>query len=166
MSDHPNQNAIIKLPTPNLDGSFLDPNASFKCDIMDNVDEALEQSMELPAFEMSSPISSIGSNCSSPERTLEPLPIIDNINDDSSDYISLEDLKSQISPPDESTPGFERSKKALETIFEDLYLETPPGTPTIPRKQRRRKVRTDLSQLDEFKENVQNMNPQWCTTTH
>jgi hypothetical protein len=128
--------------------------------------EELEQSMDTPAFEFSSPISSIGSACSSPdhEHTIQPRPLQElsegNLND-SSDFVSLEELKSQISPPsDGECSGVGSTKKSLdvlETIFEDCYLETPPGTPTTPRRKKpRRFVRMNLSSnFEEFKENVQ-----------
>jgi hypothetical protein len=122
----------------------------------------LEQSLDMPTFEFSSPISSIGSNCSSPdrERTIQPHPLLEQSNlNDSSDYVSLEDLKSQISPPsDGECSGFSSSKKIdmLETIFEDCYLETPPGTPNTPRPKKPRLFRMNLSNYEEFKENVQN----------
>lgn len=122
----------------------------------------LEQSLDMPTFEFSSPISSIGSNCSSPdrERTIQPHLLLEQSNfNDSSDYVSLEDLKSQISPPsDGECSGFSSSKKVdmLETIFEDCYLETPPGTPNTPRPKKPRLFRLSLSNYDEFKENVQN----------
>lgn len=129
--------------------------------------DALEQSMDMPAFEFSSPISSIGSVCSSPDReqTIQPQPLQEisdcNMNDSSDDFVSLEELKSQISPPsDDECSGLGSTKKSLElleTIFEDCYLETPPGTPTTPRRKRpRRLIRMNLSSnFEEFKENVQ-----------
>jgi hypothetical protein len=125
--------------------------------------EQLEQSLDMPSFEFSSPISSIGSNCSSPERTIQPQQLFESDianNNDSSDYVSLEDLKSQISPPsDGEMSGFGSSKKVidvLETIFEDCYLETPPGTPSTPRPKKPRRARMNLNSFEEFKENVQN----------
>lgn len=128
----------------------------------------LEQSLDMPTFEFSSPISSIGSNCSSPERTIQPQirreeDDILNESGDFSDFVSLDSLVSQISPPsDGEFSGANSSKKAveLETIFEDCYLETPPGTPNTPRSKRtRRGVRMNLSRFDEWcKENVQNNN--------
>lgn len=134
-----------------------DDNGSFQYD-------ALEQSLDMPTFEFSSPISSIGSNCSSPdrERTIQQQPLqeqeADNQND-SSLYVSLEELKSQISPPsDGNCSGLNSTTKPLdhlETIFEDCYLETPPGTPTTPRpKKRARRARVNLNSFDEFKENL------------
>lgn len=126
--------------------------------------DALEQSLDIPTFEFSSPISSIGSNCSSPERTIQPqlrMTEIDVLNE-SSDFVSLEDLQSQISPPsDGEFSEISSTKKVfeLETIFEDCYLETPPGTPNTPRPKRTlRGARMNLSCFDEFKENVQNNN--------
>lgn len=125
----------------------------------------LEQSLA-PAFEFSSPISSISSTCSSPDRTAmnenyrQDEKMNENLEDDFNDFVSLEELKSQISPPSDecsATTTLTRHSN-LETIFEDVYLETPPGTPnTDVLKTRKRKViaRTDLSKCDEFKENVQ-----------
>jgi len=139
----------------NLDRSCGDPaNISLQY-------EQLEESLDIPTFEFSSPISSISSNCSSPdrERTIQPPDMDADIDDE---YVSLEELKSQISPPsDDECSGFSATKTAidvLETIFEDCYLETPPGTPTTPRaKKRPRRVRTSLIiNFEEFKENVQN----------
>jgi len=148
-----------KSKPQNLDGSFNDPNASFHYENL----EALEQSLESAAFEFSSPISSISSNASSPDRTVEPSSGYRG--DDSGDYVSLEELQSQLSPPADDSEACCSNVKILETIFEDCYLETPPGTPTTPRpKQRKRKSRINLlSQLmvDEDdakvddKENVQ-----------
>lgn len=134
----------------------------------------LEQSL-VPAFEFSSPISSISSNCSSPDRTAIP----DNQNyrsclidedfddDEDDDFVSLEELKSQISPPsdDECSSAAKTLTRHshLETIFEDVYLETPPGTPTsshnevLKSRKRRLATRMDLSKCEEFKENVQNI---------
>lgn len=131
--------------------------------------EMLEQSMDLPTFEFSSPISSIGSNNSSPERTeraeqtIQPQRRAEFSDDDSEedDFVSIEELKCQISPPsdDEDCSGFNLTRPAvevLETIFEDCYLETPPGTPTTPRRKKPRRVRMKLSiSFEEFKENVQ-----------
>lgn len=147
-------------PSP-FDRSFVDPtNDSFQND-------ALERSRDMPIFEFSSPISSIGSACSSPERerTIQNQALQELTNDllnDSSEFVSLEELKSQISPPsDDECSGLGSTIKPvdlLETIFEDCYLETPPGTPTTPRLKRpRRLVRMNLSSnFEECKENVQN----------
>ena len=132
----------------------------------------LEQSL-IPAFEFSFPISSISSNCSSPDRT----PMADNQNyrrnidnefdenfeENTDDFVSLEELKSQISPPcddDECSANTLTRHSNLETIFEDVYLETPPGTPTTSNgfqrsRKRRMATRMDLSKCEEFKENVQ-----------
>ncbi|KAG5681273.1 hypothetical protein PVAND_010724 [Polypedilum vanderplanki] len=123
----------------------------------------LEQSMDMPAFEFSSPISSISSNCSSPDRTVQQEATEEDFHmNDSSEFVSLEELKSQISPPsdddDDCSAATLTRKSILETIYEDIYLETPPGSPStssILPKRRRRVVRTDLSKCDEFKENVQ-----------
>jgi hypothetical protein len=123
----------------------------------------LEQSDILPAFEFSSPISSISSNCSSPERTVQPMVHEDDNSEmESCDFVSLEELRSQISPPSDDEYGdcstLTSRKSILETIYEDIYLETPPGTPSCNSGQKqlkRRAVRADLSKCDEFKENVQ-----------
>lgn len=135
----------------------------------------LEQSL-VPAFEFSSPISSISSSCSSPDRTAMPdnypfryHEIDDDFEENSSDdddFVSLEELKSQISPPsdDECSSAAKTLTKNshLETIFEDVYLETPPGTPSsngdlLKSRKRRIATRMDLSKCEEFKENVQNI---------
>lgn len=150
--------------TEALAQSCSEVNASFQ---YEEIQEELDQSLDLPTFEFSSPISSIGSSCSSPDcdRTshLNHLREQSEINY-SSDYVSLEELKSQISPPsDDDSNGFGSTKKTveiLETIFEDCYLETPPGTPTAPKPKKPRRVRMNLSNCDEFKENVQNNNTQ------
>lgn len=128
----------------------------------------LEQSL-VPAFEFSSPISSISSTCSSPDRTAMPdnyreYLVNEELEEDFSDFVSLEELKSQISPPSDdecsATKTLTRHSN-LETIFEDVYLETPPGTPTttsgdvLKTRKRRLIARTDLSKCEEFKENVQ-----------
>ena len=120
---------------------------------------------DLPTFEFSSPISSIGSNCSSPdrERTIQPQVLAMEYLEDneSEDYVSLEELKSQISPPsdDEYSACYSCSNVGvLETIFEDRYLETPPGKLRTPRPKKERLFRMNLSNLEEFKENVQNNN--------
>lgn len=132
----------------------------------------LEQSL-VPAFEFSSPISSISSNCSSPDRTAIPdnqpyrkCLIEDDFDDgdDDDDFVSLEELKSQISPPSDDDCSSAKTltrHSHLETIFEDVYLETPPGTPTgsdmVKTRKRRMATRMDLSKCEEFKENVQNI---------
>lgn len=136
--------------------------------------DALEVSyqLDLPTFEFSSPISSIGSNCSSPERTIQPQNRLrdDDVLNESSDFVSLEDLQSQISPPSDGELSEACSSKRvfeLETIFEDCYLETPPGTPNTPRPKRmRRGARINLSCFDEFKENVQIQNNNIKTTAN
>lgn len=134
----------------------------------------LEQSFT-PAFEFSSPISSISSTCSSPDRTAMPpdshrhYELDEDFEDDFNDFVSLEELKSQISPPsdDECSSAAKTLTKhsQLETIYEDVYLETPPGTPTtsqggdmLKARKRRVIVRTDLNKCDEFKENLQRNN--------
>lgn len=126
----------------------------------------LEQSLDLPEFEFSSPISSISSNCSSPDRTVQQEHYPNDIEMDNCDeFVSLEELKSQLSLPNDDefyTPNSATlvRNSLLETIYEDVYLETPPGTPSSSgpsdhKKRKRRLVRTDLSKCDEFKENVQ-----------
>lgn len=138
-----------------LDRSCADANGSFQYD-------PLEQSLEIPTFEFSSPISSIGSNCSSPDRERTIQPMLDFAdNNESSEYVSLDDLQSQISPPsDGDSTAPPKLLDKLETIFEDCYLETPPGTPTTPRPKKARRVRMNLSNFEEFKENVQNNHEQ------
>lgn len=145
-------------------------DVSFQYEEYGELDESL-----LPAFEFSSPISSISSNCSSPDRTTMPekrphcyqemFDDDDDFEDDSEDFVSLEELKSQISPPsdDECNSAAKTLTKHsnLETIFEDVYLETPPGTPTttsdvLKIRKRRIVTRMDLSKCEEFKENVEN----------
>lgn len=119
----------------------------------------LEQSLDIPVFEFSSPISSI-SNCSSPDRTAIPHTDLEEEEmdvDNSNDFVSLEELNSQISPPSEDDHSTITVMRTLETIFEDVYLETPPGSPSTTQnmhKRKRRMVRMDLSKCDEFKENV------------
>lgn len=140
-----------------IDKTCAETNCSFQYD-------PLEQSLEIPTFEFSSPISSIGSTCSSPDRERTIQQMLDqNDSNGSSDYVSLDDLQSQISPP--SDGDFCKSPipphiDVLETIFEDCYLETPPGTPTTPRPKKGRRFRLNLSSFDEFKENVQNNHKQ------
>lgn len=142
-----------------LDISCVDTmNGSFQND-------ALERSLDLPTFEFSSPISSIGSNCSSPDRERIVQPEVSQVwkaleEKESGDYVSLEDLRSQISPPSDTEYSVLNSynKVELETIFEDCYLETPPGTPGTQRPKKARRFRMNLNNFEEFKENVQNNN--------
>lgn len=137
--------------------------------------EILEQSCHIPDFNFSSPISSISSNCSSPdpEHTIHPQALLEqlenhlNLSSHNSSFVSLEELNSLIFPPsDESgssacsvaSSSTVKNIEVLETIFEDCYLETPPGTPSTPRpKKPRRLIRLNLSQrhveFEEFKEN-------------
>jgi hypothetical protein len=132
----------------------------------------------VPTFEFSSPISTI-SNCSSPDRDTirnsnlhhDEMDLFDDEDDDDdddddmNDFVSLEELNSQISPPsdDEKSTITLNRKSLLETIFEDVYLETPPGSPSAQnssaqKHRTRRTFRTDLSKCDEFKENIQDNN--------
>lgn len=123
--------------------------------------DILEESQDIPSFEFSSPISSISSSCSSPdcERTVETRHNLDEMDcHDSDDFVSLDELKSQISPPSEGDCSEVCSSSKLETIFEDCYLETPPGTPTSTRPKKARRFRMNLNSFEEFKENVQNNN--------
>jgi hypothetical protein len=123
----------------------------------------LEESLGAPIFELSSPISSISSNCSSPDRTVQREYVIneDAGMDDSDDFVSLEELHSQISPPmdTDSSAATLMQRSNLETIYEGIYLETPPGTPGTSAAnssaRKRRLLRTDLSKCEEFKENLQ-----------
>lgn len=142
-------------------------NEGLSTDISFQYEEYGELELSLvPAFEFSSPISSISSTCSSPDRTTIPESHRNNMNedldDDFSDFVSLEELRSQISPPSDnefSAADTLTKHSNLETIFEDVYLETPPGTPTTSdlMKTRKRRIvaRTDLNKCEEFKENVQ-----------
>lgn len=136
-----------------LDKSYIESfgNGSF----LSALDQSLDSSAYLiPTFEFSSPISSIASDDnSSPERdsklqTREPL----NEQEISDNYMSIEEIQSLISPP-YHTP---KEREGLETIFENCYLETGPGTPTTPRIQIPRRARINLNNFDEFKENVLN----------
>lgn len=119
-------------------------------------------------FEFSSPISSIGSSCSSPvsdcEQSNQVFPD-DTEENASADYVSIEDLQSQISPPSDDKRGgiadtSNNKTTVLETIFEDCYLETPPGSPRTPRSKRTRPFRINLSNFEEFKESIQNSDKQ------
>lgn len=163
MSDKPHNEHKSKEDDDN-DNSIQDTSVYEELNYGD-----LEQSIDLPEFEFSSPISSISSNCSSPDRTVQQEQYQNDIEmDDSDEFVSLEELKSQISLPNDDefcTPNSATlvRKSLLETIYEDVYLETPPGTPSTHsssglsehKKRKRRLVRTDLSKCDEFKENVQ-----------
>lgn len=139
--------------------------------------ELLEQSCcHLPDFEFSSPISSISSNCSSPDRdrehTLQPRVLLEQLeNHINSSFVSLEELNSQISPPSDGSGSNSsvascstiKNVEVLETIFEDCYLETPPGTPSTPSrpKKARRLIRMSLAkqmEFEEMKENVEESN--------
>lgn len=145
---------------------------------LDNVSMEVQESLELsyaqnmPGFEFSSPISSISSNCSSPDRdhTLQPRVLLEQLeNHINASFVSLDELNSQISPPLDasgaSCSGQSSTIKAvevLETIFEDCYLETPPGTPTTPRPKRPRLrqslVRMSLARQVDFDEMKENLN--------
>lgn len=123
--------------------------------------DVLEEPESFPAFEFSSPISSIGSNCSSPDRDRAhhaPKNFDEMDCDDFDEFVSLEELKSRISPPSEGDASTDSKKvEYLETIFEDCYLETPPGTPTSTRPNKARRFRMNLNSFEEFKEqHVQN----------
>lgn len=159
-------------------------NVSFLSAKCESLDQSLDSSAyHLPAFEFSSPISSIASNsaASSPDReqTLQPrLPldeqvfndrssVQDPLNDsymssETSDWMSIEEIQSLISPPFD-TP---KCVEGLETIFENTILETGravpgttletgTGTPTASRINRLRRARINLNNFEEFKENVQ-----------
>jgi hypothetical protein len=137
--------------------------------------EILEQSCHIPEFNFSSPISSISSNCSSPdpEHTIQPQALLEqlenHLNHTNSSFVSLDELNSLIFPPSDdsgssacsvTSSSTVKNIEVLETIFEDCYLETPPGTPSTPRpKKPRRLIRLNISQrhveFDEFKENFQ-----------
>jgi len=106
-------------------------------------------------FEFSSPISSIGSSCSSPssdfEESIRVFPD-DHEENASADYVSIEDLRSQISPPsDDKSGGFDdissNKTTVLETIFEGCYLETPPGSPRTPRSKKNKTIPNKPEQL-------------------
>lgn len=141
--------------------------------------ETLEQSCHMPDFEFSSPISSINSsNCSSPDRdhTFQPRVLLEQLeNHINSSFVSLEELNSQISPPsDGSGSSFSaassstlKNVEVLETIYEDCYLETPPGTPTSPIRKKARKMtslRISLARQVEFEEMKENLNVESCIT--
>lgn len=156
------ENELLKDP----DRSYTEMNRSFHYDVLD-------QSLDLPTFEFSSPISSIGSHCSSPDRdqTVQAQFLSqvqeDFDEDETGDYVSLEDLKSQISPPsDDECSGFNSCSKidVLETIFEDCYLETPPKTPGTPKLKKPRRFRVNLNNFEEYKENIQTNNKQHVST--
>lgn len=127
-------------------------NGSFLSAQYESLDQSLDSSYQ-PAFEFSSPISSIASTSanSTPEReqTLQPKLPLDEFNDN---FMSIEEMQSLISLPYDDTP---KSAEGLETIFENCYLETG-RTPTTPRLNRPRRARINLNNFDEFKENVQN----------
>lgn len=127
-------------------GSFL--SAAYEKPDASSLDQSLDSSNYLPSFEFSSPISSIASeDFSSPERdqTLQTRqPQIDE-----QDWMSIDEIQNLISPPSD-TPS--NTRDGLETIFENCYLEIGPGTPTTPRNIPRR-VRINLNNFDEFKEN-------------
>lgn len=145
----------------NIDNALQD--SSFNCEEFSFVD--LEQISETPQFEFSSPISSISSNCSSPEIQKNfTLNEDDTYINDSHEFISLDELRSQISLP--SDEEFRPSsatlvrKSILETIYEDQYLETPPSfkkkTLSFENdKCRQRLFPVERSSREEFKENVE-----------
>lgn len=132
--------------------------------------DMLESSCHLPDFEFSSPISSISSNCSSPDRdhTLQPRALLEQLeNHINSSFVSLDELNSQISPPSDgsgsscsaASSSTMKNIEVLETIFEDCYLETPPGTPSTPRpKKARRLIRLSIARQVEFDEMKENLN--------
>lgn len=130
-----------------------------------NLNESLEilnrekcKPEDLPAFNFSSPISSISSNDSIENR--EYFSILCDTHseyedfDETSDFISLEYLNTQITPPNSAAPSTSKKQQhQLETIHEGVYLDTPPKL--IGKS--RRKVKINLNE-EEFKENVQTNN--------
>lgn len=153
--------------TDNQEATNNEAQLNTTTDISFHYEEYGELELSLvPAFEFSSPISSISSTCSSPDRTTiqehQHHDMNEDLDDDFSDFVSLEELRSQISPPsddDYSAANTLTKHSNLETIFEDVYLETPPGTPTtsdlLKTRKRRIVARTDLNKCEEFKENIQ-----------
>lgn len=119
--------------------------------------ENVNELQNIPSFEFSSPISSIASNCSGSPQNCDPIRKQQSCGshlDDFDDFVSLEELKSQISPPsDEDNVDFSSTKKVefLETIFEDCYLETPPGTPTnMKAKNSGRHIKRLFKENDQY----------------
>lgn len=112
----------------------------------------------LPAFNFSSPISSISSDDSFESREYLSIPgdshsEYDDFNE-TSDFISLEDLNTQITPPNSAAPSTAKKQRhQLETIHEGVYLDTPPKMAG----KSRRKIKVNLNE-EEFKENVQTNN--------
>lgn len=148
----PNEESLDKSCAESVGNeSFL--SAQYERPDQSSRDQSLDSSAFVlpPTFEFSSPISSIASNCSSPERdqTLQTRQPLDE-QECSDNYMSIEEIQSIISPPYNTPP---KGRDGLETIFENCYLETGPGTPTTPRNIPRR-VRINLNNFDEFKENV------------
>lgn len=156
-----------------MDTRDIDPHEKSQVELSTDNFEILEESCHIPEFEFSSPISSISSNCSSPdpEHTLQPRVLLEQLENhlDNSSFVSLDELNSLIYPPSDgsgsscnsvASSSTVKNMEVLETIFEDCYLETPPGTPSTPRpKKPRRLIRISLTQrqveFDEFKENLQ-----------
>lgn len=91
-----------------------------------------DNSSTIHSFEFSSPISSIGSNSSEIEQVNLSQALEDVPEYESNDYISLEEIKSQIFPPSESSNSHSCASRVdvLETIYEDcedyIHCKTPP----------------------------------------
>lgn len=132
--------------------SYLNPNESLELLKLDKYEDVL------PAFNFSSPISSISSDDSFESREYLSIPGDSHSEYDdfseTSDFISLEDLNTQITPPNSAAPSTSKKQRhQLETIHEGVYLDTPPKMTG----KSRRKVKVNLNE-EEFKENVQTNN--------
>lgn len=133
--------------------SYQNPNESLELLKLDKYEDDV-----LPTFNFSSPISSISSDDSFESREYLSIPGDSHSEYDdfseTSDFISLEDLNTQITPPNSAAPSTSKKQRhQLETIHEGVYLDTPPKMTG----KSRRKVKVNLNE-EEFKENVQTNN--------
>lgn len=117
----------------------------------------------------SSPVSSIGSDESEDETSLTEdismclpssnnnsssnlLPNNSNVGSDHEEYISIDELRAQIKKSGQK-------KNSLETIFEGVFLETPPKTASKRSYPNATKTKLNLENDhddEDIKENVQN----------
>lgn len=130
---------------------------------------------ELPAFEVRliSPLGRTPSPIDSediatptrpvPKERLAPSPCHNN-----PDYVALQDINAQISPPSDNSEQPEDESclsrtSSLETIFEGVFLNTPPrsnGNTHYPRNSRCRKSLLEKVALNRLQSGKENKSPQ------